>query len=616
MSEIEEVFALIGRGQFARAEERLRGIGADSASATPELQACMAVVLLVLRQFDAGLKLLLAAADRHPARSLSVHARFVRIADRVLDILPPASRHEISLRVGDYFLRYDKADEAREWLRPATEALPDDPWAQFLDAHCRFELTHQVDAIHGMEQAATAAEAHIDRQIIVPGGLPTLWNRIGLAWGKVQNLEAAAANLSRAAEMDPTRPHVRLQLGNVLFRLGAFEEAVTHLAAVPPYAPEYPWAARLHAAALFDLGQDDEALALLGGLVDLDPMDALAHREIGRIHLARGELETAEAALARAYRIRSDLAGLRNLLLEFEKLSGRPLDPDAGLPPLTSIVIPEAFQLRTDDPELSARQPLLPAILRQARITAALMSRDMLSRYGRNKLGYVWAVLQPLIFVLTLTLIFRVIDRGVPLGMTVETFLVTGIVPLICFFMNLQARVAGAVKSGKNLLFFREISRPVMLLSATVLEFVTGVIVMLVILGGLVVFGWEVAIEDPLVVLAALATMSLLGMVIGGLIGVCAQVLPSVQHLSQSLNRIMFFTSGAFFHVGELPAAVRDLLLYNPLMHLVEKVRDGFFVSYRADLVTWSYPLSFVVIGLALLLVCERASRRYMVAAP
>jgi ABC-type polysaccharide/polyol phosphate export permease len=57
---------------------------------------------------------------------------------------------------------------------------------------------------------------------------------------------------------------------------------------------------------------------------------------------------------------------------------------------------------------------------------------------------------------------------------------------------------------------------------------------------------------------------------------------------------------------------LRKYILFNPLFHYVELVRDGFFMSYQAVYVTWTYPLMFTIPGLFLLLLSDRVFRRHV----
>jgi capsular polysaccharide transport system permease protein len=175
--------------------------------------------------------------------------------------------------------------------------------------------------------------------------------------------------------------------------------------------------------------------------------------------------------------------------------------------------------------------------------------------------------------------------------------------------MNVEHRVTSAINANKNLLYFREVTTLNIMSAIWLLEFFTALTVMLVILLGLYLFGQHIIINDKLEVLGALFGISLLAAVIGGLFGVISLRWHSAVFFARSLNRLMFFLSGAFFYAGELPEQTRNYILLNPLFHYIEHLREGFFPSYQAIYVSWSYPLAFIIPGMFLLLVADRLLR-------
>ena len=55
--------------------------------------------------------------------------------------------------------------------------------------------------------------------------------------------------------------------------------------------------------------------------------------------------------------------------------------------------------------------------------------------------------------------------------------------------------------------------------------------------------------------------------------------------------------SGIFFLFDSVPQPYRDILWYNPLIHMVGQMRAGIYVTYEAEYVSVGY-----VMGLSLLL--------------
>ena len=76
----------------------------------------------------------------------------------------------------------------------------------------------------------------------------------------------------------------------------------------------------------------------------------------------------------------------------------------------------------------------------------------------------------------------------------------------------------------------------------------------------------------------------------------------------------MFFFSGALYYANMLPPRMREYALLNPLLHLIEFVRGGLFRTYEPHFANWHYPLEFIGVGIALLVVVLYSTRRYVVA--
>jgi capsular polysaccharide transport system permease protein len=64
--------------------------------------------------------------------------------------------------------------------------------------------------------------------------------------------------------------------------------------------------------------------------------------------------------------------------------------------------------------------------------------------------------------------------------------------------------------------------------------------------------------------------------------------------------------------VEGLPAAARNILFYNPMSHLIEMLRGCFAEGYGARFVYLPYVAGLLLSVLALGLLLERYSRRYL----
>lgn len=615
MSGIDEAIAALRQGAFDHADEILTGLGAAKPGGALRPRALWAITQVLVMNFDEDAATALSEVGRRAAnRTETIYDKLVLLTGPFELVLPPHAAQEIRLRIGDYFLRDEKPDEAMPWLSAAVAAAADDPIAIYLEANCRFALYGERQAVRDMEDVLHRAAADTARAYFIGGHTAAFWYRLGLTHERMRNLERAAEYLGEAVALDPDKETPRILLGDILIRLGRFKEAVALLAPVPEYAEGYRFAARLRAVALFRSGNTEEALALLQKVAEIDPLGALTFLEIGRIYLQRDDIEAAEAALARAFRTNSELAGLRSAIVELEGRLGRHLDPDAGLPAVTEFTIPEEFAPRPDDPALLEHPDFKAALTNWLRVMHALIIRDILALYAENGMGYLWAFVQPLAYTATLAAVFIVAGHTAPLGTSIVAYLAAGIVPFVSLYQRVELAAAIAVRGNVSLLYFRQVTPLALIAAAFVREYLTSLAVFVVIVGTIAFYDKSVTIHDPLQILAAATCMSLLGAVIGTLLGLGALAIPALAVAETVVARVMFFFSGALYYANLLPPRMREWALLNPLLHLIEFVRGGMFTIYQPRYVNWHYPLEFIVVGIAFVVVVLYSTRRYIVA--
>merc|ERR1711916_318716 len=105
-------------------------------------------------------------------------------------------------------------------------------------------------------------------------------------------------------------------------------------------------------------------------------------------------------------------------------------------------------------------------------------------------------------------------------------------------------------------------------------------------------------------------TMSmLLGSGMGLTVGCIAQYNSSVARFVPALFRPMLWISGVFFTAHSLPSQIRSLMLWNPVLHILEFTRAGYFTSYEATHASASYVGIWVLATLATGLFMERTIR-------
>ena len=247
----------------------------------------------------------------------------------------------------------------------------------------------------------------------------------------------------------------------------------------------------------------------------------------------------------------------------------------------------------------------------QGQVILALLLRDMRARFGGLQLGYLWAVLDPLFWVVAFYLVFNFFGRHAPSGTDFGGFLAIGILVYQAWRTPLMGALP-VVLNGKALLYFARVQPLDIVLSRCLLEFATLVVVFGVIMTGVAFYYGEFDIDSPLNLVVGLLVAGLLGSSTGLLLASLSVHMESIPNIANIVLRPMFWISGVFFSAAELPRDLRELALLNPVLHLIEFVRDAWFKGYDADYVDIRYPIAFAAVLLYFGLALERRARRYV----
>jgi len=259
------------------------------------------------------------------------------------------------------------------------------------------------------------------------------------------------------------------------------------------------------------------------------------------------------------------------------------------------------------------RREWTEAVRLQVRVVAALIRREIRARFGESRLGYLWAIIEPLGHLAVLMFLFvYILRRRAPIGGSIVVFFLSGLIPyFLC--TRLATYLIGAVAGNRALLNLPLVKPTDVIFARMILETSTYLFVAFLLFGGLAVFGdYEAIPWDPLALAEAVGIICLLGFGFGLINLTIAAFVPNWGFLFGLFIAPLYFLSGVFFTVSEVPPPYRDYLLYNPILHCVEAFRAGFYHDYDVAYIDRAYALRValgaVVIGFGLLRVCRRKS--------
>lgn len=243
----------------------------------------------------------------------------------------------------------------------------------------------------------------------------------------------------------------------------------------------------------------------------------------------------------------------------------------------------------------------------QLRVISALILRETKSRYGNHKIGFLWALLEPLVGITVFVAIFANLRHENPGGMPLVPFMITGFVSF-SLFRSPWGKMQTAISGSRHLLTFPQVTTFDVIFSRGILEVLVTLFVLVFLLYMAWLLGYPVRCERPLGVLMVLGLLAVMGLGLGFILASVEPLIPSIkQFTTQVLGRPLYFSSGLFYTIDTMPAQVRDALLYNPVLHMMELLRSEFFFEFETAYGSWSYASLWAITTLALGLLMHQA---------
>jgi ABC-2 type transport system permease protein/capsular polysaccharide transport system permease protein len=212
------------------------------------------------------------------------------------------------------------------------------------------------------------------------------------------------------------------------------------------------------------------------------------------------------------------------------------------------------------------------------RVIHALLIREMLTRFGRHNIGFLWLFVEPMLFTLGVTALWTLTKAVHGSNLPIAAFALTGYSSVL-LWRNMPARCIGAIEPNLSLMYHRNVKVIDVLVARLILEGGGATISFVVLSVVFISVGLIMPPEDVLQVIGGWLMIAWFGSSLALFIGALAQESEIVDKLWHPFAYLLFPLSGAGFLVDALPTAAQKYVLYLPMVHGVEYVREGYFGS-------------------------------------
>ncbi|WP_159982106.1 MULTISPECIES: ABC transporter permease [unclassified Novosphingobium] len=221
----------------------------------------------------------------------------------------------------------------------------------------------------------------------------------------------------------------------------------------------------------------------------------------------------------------------------------------------------------------------------QARVIGAVIMRELHTRYGRDNIGYLWLIAEPLM----LGTIISVLHSGSgEHGINPVAFTVTGYCNFI-MFRGIVNRAEGSVHNNLPLLYHRMVTVLDITLGRALLEAAGTIAAFTILLTFCVALDYTDPPARPLYLFIGVGYIFWFSFALSMIIAGETHERSFCERLIHPFSYFMIPLSGAFYMVSWIPQPYRDYLLYNPFPHMFEVIRYGVFMDTNLEYVDFGY---------------------------
>ena len=229
-------------------------------------------------------------------------------------------------------------------------------------------------------------------------------------------------------------------------------------------------------------------------------------------------------------------------------------------------------------------------------VVFALLVRELKTRFGKYRLGYFWAIFDPMAHVLIISFLYVWGFRASQIsGISAPLLVLTGIVPFD-LFRNTVVACLRSVEANLGLFTYRRVKPSDDVTARVLLELLIAIFAFLILLAAFAYFGYSVDVRNLLGVIYTFAMLMLFSAGVGFIACVVGPTYPEIAKLVPIMIRPLYWISGVFYAADNIPDSMRKYVLFNPLLHATELIRVNLFKSFTSTSGSYTYLTGSVLV--------------------
>lgn len=231
-------------------------------------------------------------------------------------------------------------------------------------------------------------------------------------------------------------------------------------------------------------------------------------------------------------------------------------------------------------------------------IILALILRELKTRFGKNPtLGYVWVIGEPMLHILCLLVFLSYIRNRVLPQLPYSLFLIMGMVPYF-MFRNIVTNIINGIDANKSLFVYKPVKPIHVFLARAILEGMIYFVIFILLMSFFCfILDYNFIPNNFLMVIFSFFLVILFAFTLGLFMAIISFNRPSLKMLCTALTGVFYFASATIFPLWILPIKYAKYMAINPLLHIIETLKENYYVQYPViSVVNLSYSLMFILV--------------------
>jgi len=239
-------------------------------------------------------------------------------------------------------------------------------------------------------------------------------------------------------------------------------------------------------------------------------------------------------------------------------------------------------------------------------VVFAILLRELKTRFGKYRLGYLWALIEPFLHIAVFVGIRGILAGSLRGGadkiiyhVDYPLFLAAGLLPFF-MFRHIVSQVMNSIEANRGLFAYQPVKPIDAMISRWILEGVIFVFLWIAVFSILNFIGFKAEIKDPLGLISLYILFYIFSFGIGLIFCIIVNIYEELRNIISIFMLFLFFLSAIFYSINMIPNKFQIYLLWNPVLHFIELSRASFFPLYKADMCSLEFIIVCTAVSLFL----------------